>query len=298
MNETLTAVPGLAVGHWTDPKAATGCTVALCPPGGCVASGCVLGGAPGTRETALLAPEKTVQRVHAVVLAGGSAFGLDAASGVARWLAEQGRGLETRHARIPIVPAAVIYDLGTGRADVRPDAAAGYAAAQAATSDPVASGRVGVGTGATVGKYAGFDKAAPSGLGSAALGLGGATVAALAVSNAVGDLFDPDTGKRVAGSSASKSFLDADVGLNGTNTTLVVVATDALLTKAQAYTLSQSAHVGVARVTRPSHTPSDGDTAFVLSTAAGPEVPLFTLAAAVQEVVAAALLNGVRAAQG
>lgn len=303
-NKTLTSIAGLSVGHWTHQEAATGCTVVLCPPEGCVASGSVLGGAPGSRETALLAPEKTVQRVHAVVLAGGSAFGLDAASGVMRWLAEQGRGFETPFARVPIVPAAVIYDLSTGRADVRPDAAAGYAAAQGATAAPVASGRVGVGMGATVGKYAGFDHAARSGLGSSVLAVGGATVAALAVSNAVGDIVDPDTGRRVAGSSAATSFLEvAGTGLDGTNTTpgtnttLVVVATDAALTKAQAYALSQSAHVGIARVTRPSHTPSDGDTAFVLSTATGAEVPPFTLAVAVQEVVAAAILNGVRAAQ-
>ena len=295
-NETLTAVAGLSVGHWTHHEAETGCTVVLCPPEGCVASGFVLGGAPGTRETALLAPEKTVQRVHAVVLSGGSAFGLDAASGVMRWLAEQGRGFETPFARIPIVPAAVIYDLGTGRADVRPDAASGYAAAQSATSAPVENGRVGVGTGATVGKYAGFDKAAISGLGNAAVGLGGATVAALAVSNAVGDIFDPETGRRVAGSSADFDSV-MRTGLDGTNTTLVIVATDASISKAQAYALSQSAHVGIARVTRPSHTPSDGDTTFVLSTAAGPEVSLFALAAAVQEVVAAAILNGVRAVQ-
>ncbi len=297
--ETLTAVVGLSVGHWTQPGAATGCTVIVCPPEGCVASGTVLGGAPGSRETALLAPEKTVQRVHAVVLAGGSAFGLDAATGVVRWLAEQGRGFDTPFARVPIVPAAVIYDLGTGRADVFPDAAAGYAAAENATTRPVESGRVGVGTGATVGKYAGFDKAAPSGLGSAAVRLGGATVAALAVSNALGDLVDPDTGRRVAGSSAHANFPDAaKTVFDGANTTLVVVATDAALSKTQAYALSQSAHVGIARVTRPSHTPADGDTAFVLSTAAGPEVPLYNLAAAVQEVVARAILNGAGAVRG
>ena len=300
-NETLTAVAGITVGHWTHQEAATGCTVVVCPPEGCVASGSVLGGAPGSRELAVLTPEKTVQRVHAVVLSGGSAFGLDAATGVTRWLAEQGRGFETPFARIPIVPAAVIYDLGAGRADVRPDAGAGYAAAETATAAAVVSGRVGVGTGATVGKYAGFDKAAPSGLGSAALRIGGATVAALAVSNALGDLVDPDTGQRVAGSSAHTSFLEGDE-LVGTNTTLVVVATDAAVSKTEAYALSQSAHMGIARVTRPSHTPADGDTAFVLSTGsstvAAPEVPLFNLAAAVQEVVVQALLNGVRAVQG
>ena len=289
-NTTLTAVEGLAAGHWTDTEAATGCTVVLCPPGGCVASGCVLGSAPGGRETALLLPEKTVERVHAVLLSGGSAFGLSAADGVMRWLEEQGRGYETPFGRVPIVPAAVIYDLSTGRADVRPDADAGYQAAVSAVSTPVELGRVGVGTGATVGKYAGFDEASASGLGSAVVKVGDATVAALAVSNAVGNLVDPTTGERVAGTDAPLSY-DA---LAGTNTTLAVVATDAALTKAQAYALAQSAHVGIAQVTRPSHTPSDGDTTFMLSTGSK-GASLMALTVAVQEVVAEAILSGARA---
>ena len=289
-NTTLTAIEGLAVGHWTDLEAATGCTVVLCPPEGCVASGCVLGSAPGGRETALLLPEKTVERVHAVLLSGGSAFGLSAADGVMRWLEENGRGFETPFGKIPIVPAAVIYDLSTGRADVRPDADAGYHAVKSASDNPVETGRVGVGAGATVGKYAGFDNASLSGLGSAAAKVGDATVAALAVSNAVGNLVDPATGERVAGTDAPLSY-DA---LAGTNTTLVVVATDAALTKAQAHALAQSAHVGIARVTRPSHTPSDGDTTFVLSTGSK-EASLLALSVAVQEVVAEAILLGARA---
>ena len=305
-NETLTAVPGLRVGHWSDETAATGCTVVLCPDGGCVASGEVLGSAPGSRETALLAPEKSVQRVHAVTLSGGSAFGLAAADGVVRWLAERGLGYETPFANVPLVPAAVIYDLGTGDASVRPDVEAGYRAAQGASDAPVSLGRVGVGAGATCGKYLGFEGAEFSGLGSAAMRVGGASVAALSVSNPVGDIVDPDTGEVVAGARLEggsrpdpahrlESFSNA---LLGTNTTLVVVATDAPISKADAKALAQSAHIGIARVTRPSHTVHDGDTTFALSTGTGPQVPLMLLSVAVQEVVAASILAGVKAANG
>ena len=180
MNETLTAVSGLEVGHWTHHEAATGCTVVLCPPEGCVASASVRGGAPGTREVALLEPEKTVERIHAVLLAGGSAFGLAAADGVMRFLEARGIGFETPFARVPIVPAAVVFDLGLGRSEVRPDAEAGYFACEAASDAPVALGRVGAGAGATVGKYLGFEHAEWGGVGSAARRVAGATLAALA----------------------------------------------------------------------------------------------------------------------
>lgn len=308
MNQSLTAVPGLRVGHWSDEVAATGCTVILCPEAGCIASGEVRGSAPGTRETALLAPEKSVQRVHAVTLSGGSAFGLAAADGVVRYLDERGLGYETPFARVPLVPSAVIYDLGTGQANDqtrgRPTAEAGYSAAGAANDSPVPLGRVGVGMGATCGKYLGFDKAEFGGLGGAAVRVGGATVAALSVSNPVGDIVDPDTGEVVAGvrlgdgsrpdpANRLKNFSEA---LLGTNTTLVVVATDASISKAEANALAQSAHVGIARVTRPSHTVSDGDTTFVLSTGLGPQIPLMLLSVAVQEVVATSILSGARAA--
>lgn len=284
------------MGHWTDPVARTGCTVVLAPEGGCLASGLVLGPAPGSRETALLDPERTVERVDAVVLTGGSAFGLAAADGVMRWLQERGRGYPTPFARIPIVPAAALYDLGVGDAAVRPDAAAGYAASAAAGPGAVAEGRVGVGAGATVGKLTGAPGVA-SGVGSVAVAVGGAVVAALAVSNAVGSLVDARTGELVAG---PPEALDV-AGLGHVadpfagNTTLVVVATDAPLGKAEARALAQSAHMGIARVTRPSHTPFDGDSAFVLSTGTGPRVPLAQLSAAVQETVAHALVRGVRA---
>ncbi|NLG07686.1 MAG: P1 family peptidase [Deinococcales bacterium] len=298
MNGTLTAVAGIEVGHHTDLAARTGCTVVLAPPDGCVASGFVLGPAPGSRESVLLTPDRTVDRVHAVLLSGGSAFGLAAADGVMRWLEEQGRGFDTGVARVPIVPAAVLYDLAVGSPSVRPGAADGYAAAAAASAAPVAMGRVGAGTGATVGKLRGPERAVASGLGCHVERVGGATVAALAVSNAVGNLVDPDTGALLAGVPGTLGMAAAEgfAAMPGANTTLVVVATDAPLTKSEARALSQSAHIGIARVTRPSHTPLDGDSAFVLSTCRGPTVPLATLSIAVQEVVARALVAGWRAA--
>lgn len=287
----LTAVAGLRVGHWSDHAAATGCTVVLAPIEGATVSGSVLGGAPGTRETALLEPEKTITVAHAVVLAGGSAFGLDAAGGVARWLERRGVGFETPFGRVPIVPAAVIYDLGVGRADVRPDGAAGEAAADAAHDGPVEAGRVGVGCGATVGKLAGLANAVRSGVGSASMRIGAVTVAALAVSNAAGRLVDPNDGSPVAGVAAT------GVASAGTNTTLVVVATDAVLDKATCRALAISGHVGIARVTRPSHTVHDGDTVFVLATGSAPAVSAALLGPAIQEVVASAIVIGAIAAR-
>jgi L-aminopeptidase/D-esterase-like protein len=199
MNHSLTAVPGIRVGHWTDLEAATGCTVILCPAGA-VAGVDVRGGAPGTRETDLLNPICTVQQVHAICLTGGSAFGLAAADGVMQWLEEQGAGFDTRVARVPIVPAAVIFDLAMGKASVRPTAAAGYAACVAATAAPVAEGTIGAGTGATVGKMLGYQWAMKGGVGSAShTSANGITVAALAVVNAAGDIVDPQNGQIVAG---------------------------------------------------------------------------------------------------
>lgn len=297
-NQTLTAVTGLHVGHWTDPIALTGCTVVLAPPDGCVASGRALGPAPGSRESSLLEPDKTVARVDAVVLTGGSAYGLAAAHGVMRWLEGRGRGFDTGFARVPIVPAAVLYDLGVGDPRVRPDEAAGVIAAEDANAGPVKQGRVGAGTGATVGKMRGPDLATPSGLGSHAVMVGGAVVAAIGISNAVGNLIDPDSGRLVAGIAGTIGMAGIE-GLDvmpGTNTTLVAVATDAQITKTEAHALSLSAHIGIARVTRPSHTLFDGDSAFVMSTCTGPRVSAQALSIAVQEVVALALLNGVKAA--
>lgn len=296
-NLTLTAIDGIEVGHHTDLEARTGCTVVLVPPGGCVASGTVLGSAPGSRESALLASDKANQCVHAVLLTGGSAFGLAAADGVMRWLEERGRGVDTGVARVPIVPTAVLFDLAVGSATVRPTAADGYAAADSATAAPVRQGRVGAGTGASVGKLRGPDLAVASGLGSYAAEVEGTMVAALAVSNAVGNLIDPDTGEMLAGVPGTLGLAAAAgfAAMPGTNTTLVVVATDAPLSKAEAQALSQSAHIGIARVTRPSHTVYDGDSAFVLSTGTGKAAPLAALSVAVQEVVARALIEGWRA---
>lgn len=309
-NTTLTAVDGLQVGHWQDDDAETGCTVILCPDAGCLASGEIRGSAPGSRETALLEPEKSVERVFAITLAGGSAFGLAAAQGVMDYLGERNIGYDTPYARVPIVPAAVIYDLSVGDPQVRPSVRSGYTAASRASAAPVALGRVGVGTGSSCGKYLGPAFAERSGLGSAAMRVKGATVAALSVANPFGDIVDPDDGSVVAGARLAdgrrpgrdtmRDFFAGDLpdnfsGNSGTNTTLVVVATDARLSKAQAKHLAQSAHVGIAQVTRPSHTVFDGDSSFVLSTLRGPDVALFQLSVAVQEVVARSILAGARA---
>lgn len=290
----LTAVSGVRVGHWHDTQAATGCTVVLAPPEGAVASGSVLGGAPGTREMALLEPERTIERVHAVVLAGGSAFGLDAASGVARWLETQGVGFDAGEARVPIVPAAVLYDLGVGRADVRPGAEAGETAAARAHDGPVVPGRIGAGAGATAFKLLGSERAVRTGIGSASLDVGGAVVASLAVPNPLGWIVDPRDGTVIAGEEVPVGDAPEAFGSPGRNTTLIVVATDAPLDKARCRALATAAHMGIARVTRPSHTPYDGDATFVLSTGTGTEVAAARLAAATEEVVARAIVRAVR----
>ena len=278
MNNSLTDIPGITVGHWTDLEAATGCTVILCPAGA-VAGVDVRGGAPGTRETDLLNPTCMVEQVHAICLSGGSAFGLAAADGVMHWLEEHGYGFDVRVARVPIVPAAVIFDLALGRADVRPDAAAGYAACVAANAGPVAEGNVGAGTGATVGKMLGYPLGMKGGLGTASRQLdNGVIVGALAVVNAAGDVVDPRTGQIVAGARRTdgKGFADIVGTLAGggttnrdswgaRNTTLGVVATNVALTKAGATKLAQVAQTGLARAIRPVHTLLDGDVVFALS---------------------------------
>jgi L-aminopeptidase/D-esterase-like protein len=294
VNDTLTAVPGLQVGHWTSQAGTTGCTVILGPPEGMLAAGLVLGGAPAVRETALLDPAMMMNRVDAVLLTGGSAFGLAAADGVMRWLVEQGRGFETMAGRVPIVPAAAIFDLALPGAGERPDGVSGYEAARAASCAPVAGGLVGAGAGATAGSYLGFDRAVRTGLGSAAVRLedAGVTVAALAVANPAGDVIDHRTARLVAGQGLTARELAPLLGgyRPQQNTTLVVVATDALISKATASALAVSAHAGLARSIRPSHTPFDGDTAFVVSTGLAGEVPVGPLAVLVQEVVSEAIL--------
>lgn len=308
-NSTLTAIPALSVGHWTDAEAATGCTVVLCPQGA-VAGVDVRGSAPGTREIALLDPVNSVQKVHALVLSGGSAFGLAAADGVMRWLEERGHGFDMGVAKVPIIPAAILFDLGIGRADVRPDAAAGYLACQAATSEPVAQGNVGAGTGATVGKMLGFGQATKGGLGSASKQIGkGIVVSALVAVNAVGDIIDPATNKIIAGArrpvvggfADSMAFAESRLGqtiseMANRNTTLAVVATNVALSKVECTKVAQMAHDGLARTIRPVHTSFDGDTIFALS--AGEKSGDAGLVGAVAaDVLAQAVLNAVWAAE-
>lgn len=288
-NETLTAIAGLRVGHAHDAEALTGCTVILCEAGA-VGGVDQRGGAPGTRETDLLRPLHLVEQVHAIVLAGGSAFGLDAASGVMRYLAERGVGYETPVARVPIVAAAVLFDLGIGRADVRPDAEMGYQACLQATTAPVVQGRVGAGIGATAGKIAGMAYATRTGLGSASVTLqSGLTVGALAAVNPFGDVLDPATGQIVAGvqqpapggrpwgdtltlmqliPSAADEQNSRPQPPFADNTVIGVVATNARLSKEQVNKVAQMAQDGLARSIRPAHTMFDGDTIFALATGA------------------------------
>jgi len=298
----ITDVPGIRVGHWTDPVALTGCTVVLCPDG-TVGSGEVRGGAPGTRETDLLRPGMLVEEVHAVLLTGGSAFGLAAADGVVRWLEDQGRGFDTGVLRVPIVPAAVLFDLGIGDPSVRPGPDEGAAACRAA-SDSVPEGNVGAGTGATVAKLRGADGMVKGGLGSSAQRVGDLVVAALAAVNALGEVLGED-GAVLAGSRLPE---EADTGAGaagseeapgqtafGTNTTLVVVATNARLSKERAHLLAGAAHDGISAAVRPAHTIHDGDTVFTLATgevdAAQRDVERLAATA-----VAEAIRRGVRAA--
>ncbi|MBI4571489.1 MAG: P1 family peptidase, partial [Chloroflexi bacterium] len=273
----ITDVPGIKVGHWTNRRAATGCTVVLCPPAGAVGGVDVRGGAPGTRETELLRPGMLVQRVHAVVLAGGSAFGLDAAGGVMRYLEEREIGFAFGGAHVPLVPAGVIFDLGIGRASVRPDAEAGYRAAAAARGGRVAQGSVGAGTGATVARAVGLERCLKGGVGTAsARGPEGLIAGALAVVNATGDVVDPDSGRRIAGPRAAGGGLldgwaiaragETAAPAAGEHTTLAVVATNARLSKEQTNRLASLAHDGFARAIRPVHTMTDGDTVFALAT--------------------------------
>jgi L-aminopeptidase/D-esterase-like protein len=313
LSKGLTAVAGIKVGHHTLGERPTGCTVVLAEAGA-VAGVDVRGGAPGTRETELLDPVNSVQQVQAVVLAGGSAFGLDAASGAMRWLEEKGLGYPTRAGVVPIVPAAILFDLGIGDAKVRPTAECGYRAVAAASAEAVAEGSVGAGAGATVGKVLGPTRAMKSGLGTSALALeGGLVVAALAAVNAVGDVVDPATGRVVAGvrTADGKGLADARVLLrssalfrasevprSGENTTLGVVATNARLSKAQATKVAQMAHDGLARALFPAHLPSDGDTIFALATGEVAEADLSTVGAAAAEVMAVAIVRAARQATG
>ena len=317
--DAITDVPGLLVGHADDPEALTGCTVVLCPAGA-VGGVDQRGGAPGTRQIDALRPVHLVQEAHAVMLAGGSAFGLDAASGAVRWLEERGHGFDVRVARVPIVPAAILFDLGIGRADVRPDAAMGYRACLAATTARPAEGNVGAGMGCTVGKALGPEHGMRGGLGTASLDLGGGLlVGAIVAVNAYGDVLDEQggilAGCRTPGSDPDgpPQFADALAVMvaragqtargfgtppaETSHTVIGVVATNARLTKEEATKTAQMAHAGLARAIRPAHTMFDGDTIFALSTgqlAADVNV----IGALAAEALAVAIRRGVRAAVG
>ncbi|MBP7991519.1 MAG: P1 family peptidase [Rhodocyclaceae bacterium] len=315
----ITDLLGISIGHYQDPRRPTGCTVVLCPTGA-VGGVAVVGAAPGTRETDLLNPTSTVNEVHAIVLSGGSAFGLDSASGVMRWLHEHDFGLSVGPVRVPIVPAAVLFDLFVddfvqpGGSGIYPDADAGYAACVDAMQNPTAAlrqGNVGAGTGATVGKLNGPQCAMRGGLGWAALNVNGITVAAIIACNAVGDVVDPQTGAILAGARTAPDSLSrlnavtaeldglSASGLHaGSNTTIGVIITDATLSKAQAQRLAQVGHDGLARTIRPVHTAMDGDTLFTLATGKNPApIDAMQLATAAAEVTAMAVINAVTHAQ-
>jgi L-aminopeptidase/D-esterase-like protein len=305
-NTTLTRVPGITVGHFTLSERPTGCTVVLAGAG--VTAGVdVRGAAPATRETDVLDPVNLVQIAHGIVLSGGSAFGLDSASGVMRYLEEKKIGFEFGRAHVPIVPAAALFDLPVGNGLIRPGADCGYKAASAASTAPVAEGSVGAGAGATIGKAGGAAHAMKGGVGSAAVELpNGTIVAALVAVNAFGDVIDPATGRVVAGvrNADNRTFADARALLrsgrirftpDGQNTTLAVVATNARLTKTDAKRVAQMAHDGYARALAPVHTTVDGDAIFVLATGGHPgAADVGQLGALAADVVASAI---VRAAQ-
>ncbi len=317
LTNSICDIPGIRVGHAHDLAALTGCTVVLCEAGA-VGGVDQRGGAPGTRETDAMHPMHLVQQVHAVMLAGGSAFGLDAASGAVQYLEQRGVGFNVQVARVPIVPSAILFDLGIGRADIRPDAVMGYQACENATSERPAEGNVGAGTGATVGKILGMGQAMKSGIGSASQAIGsGVVVGAIMAVNAFGDVIDPNTGQIIAGArplhkgpmsiGGKGQFADtlnvmktlagrtiAGFSSRG-NTIIGVVATNAQLNKEQVNKVAQMAQDGLARTIRPAHTMLDGDTIFALATGER-KADVNIVGAYAAEVVARAILQAVRAA--
>ncbi|MBE0415578.1 MAG: P1 family peptidase [Dehalococcoidia bacterium] len=308
MYNSITDVPGIKVGHYTDEKAATGCTVILCEEGA-VAGVDVRGAAPGTRETDSLRPMSLVGKAHAILLSGGSAFGLDAAGGVVRYLEERGYGFDVGVAKVPIVPAAILFDLRLGSSKVRPGPEEGYKACLAASSGQVAEGCVGAGTGATVGKILGPERMTKSGLGTASHKLGDIIIGAIVAVNAFGDVVDPE-GRIIAGprdieQGGFLSTIEVMKKLKELkspvtpNTTIGVVATNASLDKEQVNKVAQMAHDGLARAIRPAHTMFDGDAMFALTTGrieGQEDVTLIGSIAA--EVVAMAIVRAVRQAEG
>jgi L-aminopeptidase/D-esterase-like protein len=312
MHNAITDVEGIKVGHYTDAEGITGCTVVLAEDGA-VGGVDVRGSAPGTRETDLMQPVRLVQRVNAVVLTGGSAFGLDAAGGVMRWLEERGIGFDVGVGVVPIVPAAVLFDLTIGDPRARPDAGAGYEACQTASAGPVPEGCKGAGTGATVGKLLGPKFATKGGLGTASVKIGkGIVVGAIVAVNAFGDVLDPRSGTIIAGTRnpVGGGFADTVKRMQGslgqtvlglTNTTLAAVATNAHLGKEGANKMAQMAQDGLARTIRPAHTMFDGDTVFALATGKKPRKgdggDPSVVGAAAADVLAQAVVRAVRAAE-
>ena len=298
LKNSITDVRGIEVGQAQDEDALTGCTVILYRPGA-VAGVDVRGSAPGTRETDLLDPVSLVEKVHALVLTGGSAFGLDAASGVMRYLEEQKIGYAMGEVRVPIVPAAVLYDLGLGRADVRPDAAMGYRAAASASSDVPAEGNVGAGAGASVGKVRGMDYAMKAGIGTASMDIHGLIIGAIVAVNAIGDVIDPNSGRKIAGlrSGTTLEWMknNRTAPAMRSNTVIGAIATNAKLTKAQATKVAQMAQDGLAQAIRPAHTMFDGDTVFALATGEV-EADVSTTGTFAAEVMAQAIMRAVQMA--
>ena len=317
-NNAITDIPGIEIGQAQDDEALTGCTVILCRKGA-VGGVDVRGSAPGTRETDLLNPINLVDKVHAVVLAGGSAFGLDAAAGVMKYLSEQKIGYGLGSARVPIVPAAILFDLGLGKSSRHPDSEMGYAAVSTAHAGPITEGNVGAGTGASVGKIFGLAGAMKSGLGTTSIGIGGGVmVGAIVAVNAFGDVLDPSTGQIIAGARPAKlgpvklggsdQFADTlDVMrtfagrtilslATGGNTVIAVVATNARFNKAQVTKVAQMAHDGLARAVRPAHTMLDGDTIFALATGQK-KADVSIVGAFAAEALAQAIVRAVQAAK-
>ena len=317
LHNTITDVPGIQVGHAQDEIALTGCTVILCESGA-VGGVDQRGGAPGTRETDALHPMHLVDQLHGILLAGGSAFGLDAATGVVRYLEEKGVGFDTQIAKVPIVPAAILFDLSIGNPNVRPDASMGYQACLNASSNPCEEGNVGAGCGATVGKILGMKQAMKSGIGSASIEIGdGVIVGAIAAVNAFGDVVDPQNGQIIAGARTTNlgPFRLGEAGyfadtmqvmksLAGRtilsfasrgHTIIGVVATNAKLNKEQVNKVAQMAHDGLARCIRPAHTMLDGDTIFALATGKRP-ADVNIVGAFAAEVFSQAILNAVKTA--
>ena len=320
LNDSITDIPGLLVGHAQDEEALTGCTVVLCEKG---AIGGVdqRGGAPGTRETDAMHPMHLVNEVHAIVLSGGSAFGLDSATGVVDYLEERGVGFDVRVARVPIVPAAILFDLGIGSSEVRPDAQMGYQACLNASAERPAEGNVGAGTGATVGKIIGLAGAMKSGIGTASIEIGsGVLVGAIAAVNAFGDVVDPETGQIISGARVVQKgpvkigrgpyfadtmwVMQSLVGRtilgfmsnSPENTVIGLVATNARFDKEQINKVAQMAQDGLARTVRPAHTMLDGDTIFAIATGEV-KADVNIVGAFAAEAFSQAILRAVRAAQ-